>query len=63
LAATAIFSGAGHAQEHSYTPSDIEAGRGLYQANCLGCHGNTGSEVEERIWPVDVSVGPAATRN
>lgn len=46
LAATAVFSGAANAQEHSYTPSDIEAGRGLYQANCLGCHGNTGSEVE-----------------
>lgn len=36
----------GLAQEHSYTPSDIENGRGLYQANCVGCHGNTGNEVE-----------------
>lgn len=34
------------AQEHSYAPSDIENGRGLYQANCLGCHGNTGDSVE-----------------
>jgi mono/diheme cytochrome c family protein len=34
------------AQEHSYAPSDIENGRGLYQANCLGCHGNNGEAVE-----------------
>lgn len=34
------------AQEHSYAPSDIERGRGLYQANCLGCHGNNGDAVE-----------------
>ena len=34
------------AQEHSYAPSDIENGRGLYQANCLGCHGNNGDSVE-----------------
>lgn len=33
-------------QEHSYAPSDIENGRGLYQANCLGCHGNNGEAVE-----------------
>lgn len=35
-----------YAQEHSYAPSDIENGRGLYQANCLGCHGNNGDAVE-----------------
>jgi putative heme-binding domain-containing protein len=34
------------AQEHSYAPSDIENGRGLYQANCLGCHGDDGDQVE-----------------
>jgi putative heme-binding domain-containing protein len=34
------------AQEHSYAPSDIENGRGLYQANCLGCHGDQGNAVE-----------------
>jgi len=34
------------AQEHSYAPSDIENGRGLYQANCLGCHGDNGDAVE-----------------
>lgn len=33
-------------QEHSYAPSDIENGRGLYQANCLGCHGDNGAAVE-----------------
>jgi putative heme-binding domain-containing protein len=38
--------GAGKAQEHSYAPSDIENGRGLYQGNCLGCHGNNGDSVE-----------------
>jgi putative heme-binding domain-containing protein len=34
------------AQEHSYAPVDIENGRGLYQVNCVGCHGDNGSEVE-----------------
>ena len=37
------------AQEHSYAPSDIENGRGLYQANCLGCHGDDGDLVEGAI--------------
>lgn len=46
-AALAItMAGAVQAQEHSYAPSDIENGRGLYQANCLGCHGNNGDSVE-----------------
>lgn len=34
------------AQEHSYAPADIEAGMGLYQANCLGCHGDKGDAVQ-----------------
>lgn len=34
------------AQEHSYAPADIENGRGLYQANCLGCHGDDGDAVD-----------------
>ncbi|MDT8399204.1 MAG: c-type cytochrome [Pseudomonadales bacterium] len=34
------------AQEHSYAPADIEAGQGVYQANCLGCHGDKGDAVE-----------------
>ena len=33
------------AQEHSYAPADIQAGMGLYQANCLGCHGERGDAV------------------
>jgi putative heme-binding domain-containing protein len=46
--ATILLMAAGTAagQEHSYAPSDIENGRGLYQANCLGCHGNNGDAVE-----------------
>ena len=36
-AATALF-----AQEHSYTPADIENGGRLYQGSCAGCHGPTG---------------------
>jgi putative heme-binding domain-containing protein len=48
LLATILLIAAGTAagQEHSYAPSDIENGRGLYQANCLGCHGNNGDAVE-----------------
>lgn len=48
LAAALLLCAAGNvgAQEHSYAPSDIENGRGLYQANCLGCHGNNGDAVE-----------------
>jgi putative heme-binding domain-containing protein len=46
LAILLASSGASYAQEHSYAPSDIESGRGLYQANCLGCHGNNGDSVE-----------------
>lgn len=41
-----LLSASALAQEHSYAPSDIENGRGLYQANCLGCHGNNGDSVE-----------------
>ena len=41
LAATMLVS----AQTHSYTKSDIEAGRRLYQTSCIGCHGTDGSSV------------------
>lgn len=34
------------AQEHSYAPADIEAGLGLYQGNCSGCHGQNGDGVQ-----------------
>lgn len=33
------------AQEHSYTPADIENGSRLYQSSCAGCHGTTGDSV------------------
>jgi putative heme-binding domain-containing protein len=33
------------AQEHSYTPADIESGSKLYQASCAGCHGPNGDMV------------------
>lgn len=33
------------AQEHSYTPADIENGARLYQSNCAGCHGLAGDSV------------------
>ncbi|HTR00830.1 MAG TPA: c-type cytochrome [Candidatus Acidoferrum sp.] len=46
LFAAAVLVSSVQAQEHSYAPSDIETGRGLYQANCLGCHGNNGDSVE-----------------
>src|SRR5206468_10431416 len=33
------------AQEHSYTPADIESGLRLYQSSCAGCHGPTGDGI------------------
>src|SRR5437667_5169290 len=33
------------AQEHSYTPADIESGSRLYQSSCVGCHGTTGDAI------------------
>jgi putative heme-binding domain-containing protein len=33
------------AQEHSYTPADIESGARLYQSSCAGCHGPNGDGV------------------
>ena len=40
LAASAVL-----AQEHGYTPADIENGSRLYQSSCAGCHGPTGDMV------------------
>jgi cytochrome c oxidase cbb3-type subunit III len=33
------------AQEHSYTPADIENGARLYQSSCAGCHGPNGDGI------------------
>jgi putative heme-binding domain-containing protein len=33
------------AQDHAYTPADIENGTRLYQASCAGCHGDAGDGV------------------
>jgi len=33
------------AQDHSYTPGDVESGARLYQSSCLGCHGPTGDGI------------------
>jgi putative heme-binding domain-containing protein len=33
------------AQQHNYTPGDIEEGGRLYRINCIGCHGPEGNLV------------------
>jgi putative heme-binding domain-containing protein len=33
------------AQDHGYTPADIENGARLYQSTCAGCHGSAGDEI------------------
>ena len=33
------------AQQHGYTPGDIEEGGKLYRSNCIGCHGPEGTSV------------------
>jgi putative heme-binding domain-containing protein len=37
--------GAAAAQDHGYTPADIEAGGRLFQSTCAGCHGQNGDGV------------------
>ena len=37
--------GQGIAQDHGYTPADIESGARLYQSACSGCHGPAGGEI------------------
>ena len=33
------------AQEHGYTPADVENGTRLYQSSCAGCHGSNGDGI------------------
>jgi cytochrome c oxidase cbb3-type subunit 3 len=45
---TVFVAGAAHslfAQQHNYTPGDIEEGGRLYRMNCIGCHGPEGNSV------------------
>jgi len=46
ILAAAFGAGTVQAQEHSYAPADIEAGRGLFMGNCSGCHGQNGDQVQ-----------------
>ena len=45
LIAVLAGSGTPSAQQHSYTPQEIEEGRKLYDTNCGRCHGDTGAGV------------------
>src|SRR4030095_2477137 len=45
VATRAVFGGTLLAQQPEYTPTDIEAGRQIYQANCSFCHGPEGDGV------------------
>jgi putative heme-binding domain-containing protein len=45
VATMVMTAGTPRAQQHSYTPQEIEEGRKLYDANCGRCHGETGSGV------------------
>jgi putative heme-binding domain-containing protein len=45
LATLAVCGGTLIAQQPEYTPTDIEAGRQIYQANCSFCHGPEGDGV------------------
>jgi putative heme-binding domain-containing protein len=45
LMATLLVAGTARAQDHGYTPADIENGGRLYQSSCGGCHGQDGAGV------------------
>jgi cytochrome c oxidase cbb3-type subunit 3 len=45
VAAAAATAGAAGAQDHGYTPADIENGGRLFQSSCAGCHGVDGAGV------------------
>jgi putative heme-binding domain-containing protein len=53
-AALSLLASALAAQEHGYTPADIENGSRLYQSSCAGCHGTTGDSVPG----IDLGRGP-----
>jgi len=44
-AALALLASALTAQEHGYSPADIENGSRLYQGSCAGCHGMGGDGI------------------
>ena len=43
------------AQDHGYTPADIENGGRLYQSSCAGCHGQEAPASPASSWPRPVS--------
>ena len=45
IVAAASAAGTVAAQEHSYTPADIENGSRVFQSTCAGCHGQNGDGV------------------
>ena len=45
IVAAASAAGTVAAQEHSYTPADIENGSRIFQSTCAGCHGQNGDGV------------------
>jgi putative heme-binding domain-containing protein len=45
VVALTLTTGTPSAQQHSYTPQEIEEGRKLYDANCGRCHAETGAGV------------------
>ena len=45
LVAAILNTGTPAAQQHSYTPQQVEEGRKLYEANCGRCHGDTGTGI------------------
>jgi putative heme-binding domain-containing protein len=45
VVALTLSTGTPSAQQHSYTPQEIEEGRKLYDANCGRCHAETGAGV------------------
>ena len=40
-----LFAGLAAAQQHNYSPQDVETGARIYNANCFACHGQNGDLV------------------